>query len=86
MTENELINLGFEKVVVSPEESGSDNEYYYYTLDIGKVGFITNANDEMVNGEWVCYLFDYSTFIINDAKDLEQLLMLFKKYTHVATK
>lgn len=86
MTENDLINLGFERVDVSAEESGSETGYYYYTLDIGKVGFITNANDEMVNGEWVCYLFDYNTFIINDAKDLEQLLMLFKKYTHVATK
>lgn len=81
MTENDLINLGFEKVDVSAEESGSETGYYYYALDIGKIGFLSNANDELINGEWVCYLLDFTTFRVFDAKDLGDLIDNIRRNT-----
>jgi hypothetical protein len=44
MTEQTLIDLGFERF--DEDHWGTGEEFYYYTLNIGGVEFITNANDE----------------------------------------
>lgn len=50
MTEQEIINLGFEK------EYGENQNFYYYTLNIGDdpspLCLISNANDEVVDENW----------------------------------
>ena len=52
MTEQTLIDLGFERF--DEDAWGDDNEFYYYTLNIGGVEFISNANDEFEEeGIWV---------------------------------
>lgn len=43
MSEQDLIDLGFEK---TDEIWGGGEDFYYYTLNIGGVEFISNANDE----------------------------------------
>ena len=49
MSEEQLRALGFEQQVETLEPS-----FYYYTLDIvDGLSFITQANDEVENGEWI---------------------------------
>ena len=54
MSENDLIELGFERTDETAESWGGDNDWYYYTLDLGGLTFITNASDEWdSDGIWV---------------------------------
>ena len=70
MTEKELIQLGFEKQI-----DASTSTFYYYTLDITSgLSFITQANDEVENGEWVVELFESSEIKFKDIKTLSTLI------------
>ena len=58
ITEQDLIALGFERVDVTPEESG-EGPYYYYIKDILEddddcpaITLISDASDVLKNGEW----------------------------------
>ena len=75
MKEKDLIQLGFERENVTAEEAGTDNDFYYYTLDIEDLCLITNASDEVVNDEWKVFIFDYNGF---EFTDLLQLVKFIK--------
>ncbi len=58
MTEEQLLGLGFEKEY-SVDTVDDQPEYYYYIKDITRgLTFITNASDEIVDGEWYVEFFD----------------------------
>jgi hypothetical protein len=83
ITEKDLIELGFERSDdQTPEMTGCDYTWYYYTLDIGdtwdKFGFISNSSDEAENGEWVVYIFDSELFKFKDRFQLEKLIEVLK--------
>jgi len=71
--EQDLIDLGFEKILVPEEESGA-NSFYYYTLDLldgpYKMCLISNSDDDAVNSGWYVELFD---FPYNRFKYLQEL-------------
>jgi thymidine phosphorylase len=71
MTEEQLRVLGFEK-----QTETSDTPFYYYTLDIvNGLSFITQANDEVENGEWVVEIFETTpTIEFKDVKKLSNLI------------
>ena len=46
MSEQDLIDLGFERTDEPAEVWGGEEDFYYYSLNIGGIEFITNANDE----------------------------------------
>ena len=72
MKEKELIQLGFEKQV---DDGMGEDPFYYYTLDITEgLSFITQANDEVENGEWVVEIFESSEIKFKDAKTLSTLI------------
>ena len=86
MTEQQLIDLGFERNDVLPEESGYDKPYYFYDYDIctskgEKTGlsFISSANDEVKDGNWSVDIFDYDFLRISDIEDLKTLITILKK-------
>ena len=81
MTEQTFIDLGFKRNKVTPEESGLDYTYYYYTLDIGDICLISNANDEAEEEGWYCSIFDSITLKIKGAGDLEDLTRILKNNT-----
>ena len=81
MTEQTFISLGFEMNVVHPEESGLDYTFYYYTLDIGDICLISNADDEAAKNGWECAVFDSLTLKIKGAGDLEELVKILKLNT-----
>jgi hypothetical protein len=71
--EGTLTHLGFEKFSETPESSGSDNDWYYYTLDIGSLCLITQSSDEVVNG-WEVSVFDDDSVKITDPNELMILI------------
>ena len=82
MKEQDLIDLGFNKEV---QEGNHEFEtFYYYVYDFAR-GFslITNASDELINGEWVVEVFETSDKIqftnIDNVKKLIKLINKAKK-------
>ncbi len=58
MTEKELLELGFVKEF-SLDTIDDQPEYYYYTKDFTNgLTFITNASDELGDGEWYVEFFN----------------------------
>jgi hypothetical protein len=76
MTEKEIQKLGFEQQVET-----SDPSFYYYTLDIvDGLSFITQANDEIENGEWIAEIFETTPAIkLKDAKKLSNLIEILNQ-------
>ena len=82
MTEEIFEKLGFEKVVVTIEESGHDNDFYYYTMDIGDICLMSNADDEAVKDGWECAIFDSLTLKVKGEGDLEDLVRVIRNNTN----
>ena len=76
MTEQDIKGLGFKRNKVTPEESGLDYTYYYYTLDIGDICLMSNSDDVANDKEWSCCIFDSMTMEIKGAGDLEDLIRI----------
>ena len=76
-----LVDLGFEKVYVSEEESG-DKAFFYYTLDIGEyTSLISNSFDVPVTGK---ELYEVSLFSHEDMGICytdEEVKILYKALT-----
>jgi hypothetical protein len=80
MTEDELIELGFEKTIIPVEESGAEKDYWYYTLYIGDVSLMSTDNEDSGRKSWSVEIFDTGTWI-KDFEDLDTLIRILKKYT-----
>ena len=81
MTEEIFEQLGFIKETVSAEEAEQENGFYYYTLDIGDICLISNADDEAAKNGWECAIFDSFTMKIKGAGDLEDLVRILQNNT-----
>ena len=81
MTEEIFKELGFNKEVVTAEESGHARGFYYYTLDIGDICFISNANDEAEKEGWECSIFDSITLKIKGEGDLIDIVRIVTQNT-----
>jgi len=76
MNKEEIKILGFDKQV----EEDAENPFYYYTLDITDgLSFITQANDEVKNGEWVVEIFESPEIKFTNAKTLKTLLEILNQ-------
>ena len=80
ITEENLINLGFQRV----DSNDGEGEYHYYTLDIGHdytpFCLISSANDEINEGEgYQIFIFDYSSILIDNMTDLTTLINVLQK-------
>jgi len=75
--EQDLVDLGFEKVFVSQHESGHPEDFYYYVYVISNhTTLITNADDEAKLGRWHVYLFD-DDFYFDEIEPLTNFLTSF---------
>jgi hypothetical protein len=79
MTEKQLVSMGFEKEIVTAEEAGTDKGYYFYSITIGDVDLISNANDQLVNGAWACYFLNSDKIEIIYAYHLEMIVGVLKQ-------
>ena len=75
MSEEQLRALGFEQQAETSEPS-----FYYYTLDIvDGLSFITQANDEVENGEWIVEMFESEEIKFKDIKPLTKLINILNQ-------
>ena len=81
MNEDIFKTLEFNRIDVSVEESGFNQDYYYYELTIGDICFITCANDEAVDGKWWCSIFDFITLSLTQEADLISMVEIIKRNT-----
>lgn len=76
--EKDLIELGFERQDETPESSGTNFNWYYYTLDIEDFSLITNANDEVENYNWKVFIFDHEGFEFTELEKLKLFIDILK--------
>ena len=86
MKEQDLIDLGFERVNVSPEEAGDENGFHYYTYDFSDsrgLSLISNSNDEAEKEkQWSVEIFDYDNILFTDKKMVLEFINIIKHHTH----
>jgi len=82
MTEETFEKLGFVKEEVTPEDSGLNRDFYYYTLDIGDICLISNSDDEAEKNGWEAYIFDSLTMRVKGSGDLEDLVRIIRNNTN----
>ena len=81
MTEQELIDLGFKKIIVKDEESSNGYDYYYYVVDIIEGLSLTSiADDEVEDGTWYVMNHEWPHTKIKDAESIESLAALAKSW------
>ena len=62
MTEQDLIDLGFTKTIVTDEESNNGYDYYYYSLDLMEgLSLNSNDSDHTTTHGWEVHNYDWST-------------------------
>ena len=76
MTEQELIDLDFQKVMVLNEESDNGYDYYYFRKEIIK-GFTVTAYYNTHNNLVVFSI--EPNFVIKDIQTLKELINVFSK-------
>ena len=82
MTEQTFIDLGFQRNEVTPEESGYEYTFYYYTVDIGDICIMSNADDEAAKNGWEAIIFDSRTLSIKGEGDLKDLVRILQSNTY----
>jgi len=81
MTEQEITNLGFEKIKVSAEEAGGD-KFYYYVYSINNMDLISSANTDVEKPtDWSIEILEGGIEFhrLNELKLVIQLMELNKK-------
>ena len=81
MNEQEIKDLGFEIQYETAENSGADNDWYYYTMDIGDICLITNDCEEAAEDGWEVSIFDAPSCVFKVTEDLEDLIKIIKSNT-----
>ena len=80
ITEADLVEFGFIKNSETAEATGYDNDWYYYTLDIGDVCLITNSSDELTEEDsWTVYLFNHESIVITSKTKLWDLVYALRQ-------
>ena len=80
MTEQDLIDLGFKKEIVTKEQSGAPVDWHYYTYDFTK-GFslISQASDEVTDNKWFVEVFETEGKIrFTNTKELLHLIRIIE--------
>lgn len=81
MTEQDLIELGFEKVEVSAKESGMDNDFRYYTHNETGIDFFSSADYEVNSDDWWVSMFENDSCRIFNKVELELIIHIINKNT-----
>jgi hypothetical protein len=80
ITEADLVEFGFIKNSETAEATGYDNDWHYYTLDIGDVCLITNSSDELIEeGSWTVHLFNHESIAITSKTKLWDLVYAIRQ-------
>lgn len=82
MREEELIEEGFQKIIVSIEESGDKTDYYFYNLNLNEDVVLTSStNEDSAIKNWIVYLNNNNNIVIKNIEDVQTLIAIVKKCT-----
>ena len=82
MTEQDLIDAGFEKVHVSKEDSGDDEDYSYYLLEATDgITLVSDSPAENNGDSWSVHSFELDKILITEADRLVHFLNALKLCT-----
>ena len=79
--EEQLLEFGFSKEVVTADESGMDYDWYYYSYRVGNLDFISSESDtaEKYNGAWTVQILE-GGIEFTDFEDLKNVIDILKIY------
>jgi len=80
MTEQDLIDLGFDKF----EQNDEEDRFYYYCYDLNGEGgcgsLISDSDDTVVDGNWKVYAWDINENLVFDNKeDIKTYIKVIEK-------
>ena len=77
MTEQDLINEGFEKILISDDESQNGFDYYYYQKEVCEsiVLYSTDSVD-VIDDNWQLRTFDIPTILISELMHYKEFMEL----------
>jgi hypothetical protein len=82
MTENELVDLGFEKVEITNDESQNGYDYYYYQKELCS-GVLLHSTDniDVIDDEWSLKSFEIPALNITERVHYEHFLEIIGNIT-----
>tara|TARA_R110000868_G_scaffold173842_1_gene410252 strand:+ start:60 stop:329 length:270 start_codon:yes stop_codon:yes gene_type:complete len=84
ITELDLEKMGFDKIVVSPEESGDATGYYYFEYELSEVNnefcLISVESDKVTDDTWKVQLFQTPDYEFGDRDDLRLFIECISKF------
>jgi hypothetical protein len=87
ITELDLEKLGFQKVVVGPEESGDPEGFYFYEYQLSEdnenLVLVSEDSDEVQDDSWIVQLFDTADYTFTNREDLREFIQMMKKFNKV---
>ena len=79
MKEQDLIDLGFERVDVTKEESGSPDDWYYYIYYFTSgFGLISSDNEEAEKDGWCVEFLDVDDIRFTNVRELAKLITILE--------
>jgi len=79
MKEQDIIDLAFERVDVTAEESGNPKDFYYYIYHLDKtLCLISSCNDEVKKDDWFVEFFEVDGIRFTSYKQLARLIHLIE--------
>lgn len=78
MKEQDLVDLGFDRIDISAEESG-DEAYHYYDYMFNKDFSLITCTNEEANGEWFVVMFDFDDIFFYSRDDVKTLINVINK-------
>jgi hypothetical protein len=85
MKEQDLIDAGFIRRDVPKEESGNEEDFYYYVLDVTDgITLVSDADIENKDDQWVVDCFEIDKIYIKEAEQLFNFLETMKICTQVS--
>jgi len=79
MKEQDLIDLGFERIDISAKQSGDEAYHYYVYAFTEDFYLISCANDEAASRGWFVQMFDYDNIDFFDKDDVKALIQIINR-------
>ena len=78
MTEQQLIDLGFNEVEVKDSESQNGYDYFFYTLDVfNNLTLMSVDSDQVKDENWYVYNMDWpNQFKLQTKEEVDQFLQV----------
>ena len=84
ITELDLEKLGFDKIVVTPEEAGDDYGYYYYEYELSDRNdnfvLLSIESAKVIDDSWRVKLFETDDYELLSREELTEFLHTILKF------